>query len=145
MQPYFLIVCVKSEKETEDMALPQPSHAQLHSGNDTKLKDVTSCIAVFILRNKVHWVAVPCDWVIASPHFEGMYRFHLKGRVRELTHKPTVEGGTFFWKVGKQLPNHTRQKLEQQFLNSHAVESSKYFFHIVKNISISDYWIFFSY
>jgi len=87
LQPYFLIVCVTSEKdredETEEMSFPQPSQAHLPSGNDTKLKDVTSCKPVFILRKRFCWVAVPCDWVIASRRFERTYRFHLQSRVRE--------------------------------------------------------------
>ena len=78
------------------MSFPLPSQAHLRSGNDTKLKDVTSCKSVFILRNKFCWVAAPCDWVIASRRFEEKYRFLLQGRVRELTHNPKDEGGTFF-------------------------------------------------
>ena len=68
------IACVTSDKErenhTEDTAFRQPSreesYAHLPSGNDRKLKDVTSCKPVFIPRNKLFWVAVPCDWVTAS-------------------------------------------------------------------------------
>jgi len=47
LQSHSLIACVKSEKdredETEEMSFPQPSQAHLPSGNDTKLKDDTSC------------------------------------------------------------------------------------------------------
>jgi hypothetical protein len=123
------------------MSFPHSSQAHLPSGKDTKLKEVPSCKLVFILRNKFYWIAAPCDWVSVSRRFEGTYRFHLQGQVRELTHNPKDEGGTFFRNVGKQLPNHTAQGSERQF-NSHAVEpSNHFFFNIVRNIFISDYCI----
>jgi len=143
LQPYFLIACVTSDKEREDetkeMSFPQPSQAHLPSVNDSKLKDVTSCKSVFIRRNKVCWVAIACDWVIASRRFEETYRFHFQGPVCELTHNPKEEGGPFFLNVGKQLPNNTAQGPEQQSLNSHAVEPANQCFHVVRNILIPNY------
>jgi hypothetical protein len=144
LQPYFLIACVTSEKErgdeTEEMSFPQPSQAHLPGVNDSKLKDVTNCKPVFIPRNKVCWVAIPCDWVIASRRFEETYRFHFQGPVCELTHNPKEEGGPSFRNVGKQLSNHTTQGPEQQFLNRHAVEqTANQCFHVVRNIFVSNY------
>jgi hypothetical protein len=77
----------------------------------TALEDFSSYKPVFKLRKQIFGIVAPCGWVDAFRHFGEKYcPFYLGLWVRQLTHNPDYEDGTFLPYVGKKLPDHMAEK-----------------------------------